>query len=252
MFSQSYLKKSGESFFERAEFFPKLGRLFVVLSLLSCLVSGPVWAQEAAEKPAEAPAEKPAEKPAEPPAEKPEEKPAEGKPLKAKIYFQDADPKPLFEGLSRTFHVQFEGVDAIKGKYPDRKIILYPDATGRNRTTNTVDMDNTNHAILRKAGFNLVFDESGNPPIEDRTTLINMKIQSMGGEITFHVHERCVNLINSLRQRQYKNGVPEKDNVTDHGCDCMDYVVWHLFNTANSVRQYSASVFQPPRRRKYR
>lgn len=140
-------------------------------------------------------------------------------------------------------------VDAIRYRYPDRKIILYPDATGRNRSANTVDTDNTNHAILRKAGFNLVFDNSGNPPIEDRTILINSKILSMDSSITFKVHEGCTNLINSLRSRQYKNGIPEKDNVTDHGCDCADYVVWQLFNTANNVRQYSVSVIQDAKKR---
>lgn len=136
----------------------------------------------------------------------------------------------------------------IQLKYPNRKIILYPDATGRNRTTNTVDADNTNHAILKQAKFRLVFDHSGNPPIEDRTVLINSKILSMDGKITFKVHERCSNLVNALRSREYKNGVPEKDNITDHGCDCMDYVIWHLFNTAGSFRQYSAHVRQPSHR----
>lgn len=142
-------------------------------------------------------------------------------------------------------------IDAIKYKYPDRKIILYPDATGRNRTANTVDINNTNHQILRDGGYNLVFDEAGNPPIEDRTILINSKILSMNGEITFKVHERCSNLINSLRSRQYKNNVPEKDNVTDHGCDCTDYVTWHLFSTANSRRQYGNAMMAHKRLRRH-
>ena len=141
-------------------------------------------------------------------------------------------------------------VDAIKYKYPDRKIILYPDATGRNRSTNTVDIENTNHKILRDAGFNLVFGADGNPPIEDRTILINSKILSMDGVITFKVHESCVNLINSLRSRQYKKGMPEKDNVTDHGCDCLDYVSWHLYSKTAMVRQYSASYVKSARQNK--
>jgi hypothetical protein len=129
--------------------------------------------------------------------------------------------------------------DVIKAKYPNNKVLLYPDATGRNRTANTVDINNTNHAILRKAGFKLIFSDAGNPPIEDRTVLINSKILSGNGKITFRVHERCTNLIHSLKQRQYKNGIPEKDNITDHGCDCMDYVIWHLYSKVNTVRQYN-------------
>lgn len=138
-------------------------------------------------------------------------------------------------------------VNAIKNKYTGRKIIIYPDATGRNRTANTTDVNNTNHEILRRAGFQLVFDQSGNPPIEDRTILVNAKIRSMAGDSTFYVHERCSILIDSLRQRQYKNGLPEKDGVVDHGCDCMDYVAWHLFNQKTGAVQYTATTIQPHR-----
>jgi len=132
-------------------------------------------------------------------------------------------------------------VKAIRFKYPNRKILLYPDATGRNRSTNTVDVNNTNHKILTDAGFNLIFNTAGNPPVEDRTVLINSKICDGNGNITFKVHERCVNLINSLNIRQNKKGLPEKDGVTDHGCDCMDYVIWYLFNHGNRFNQYSAT-----------
>ena len=129
----------------------------------------------------------------------------------------------------------------IKRRYSNYNVVLYPDASGRNRSTNTVDVNNTNHQLLRTAGYNLVFSHSGNPPREDRTILINSKIKAMDGNITFTVQERCKNLINSLQKRQFKNGLPEKDNITDHGCDCMDYVIWHLFANVNKVSQYSGS-----------
>jgi len=127
-------------------------------------------------------------------------------------------------------------VQEIRRRYPDRNIILYPDATGRNRSTNTVDPQNTNHTILRQAGFPLKFDHSGNPPIEDRTILVNTKIQTADGTRTLYVDNKCKNLIYALQTRTYKDGKPIKDNVTDHGCDCLDYVLWHLFNTRNKMR----------------
>ena len=132
-------------------------------------------------------------------------------------------------------------VTEMKRRYPNHKVILYPDASGRNRSTNTVDVNNTNHKILRDAGYNLVFAHSGNPPREDRTILVNSKIKAMNGTITFTVQERCRNLIMSLQKRQYKNGLPEKDNITDHGCDCMDYTIWNLFAKLGQVLQYNGA-----------
>lgn len=123
----------------------------------------------------------------------------------------------------------------IKRRYPDRQIVLYPDATGRNRSTNTVDPQNTNHQILKAAGFPLKFEHGGNPPIEDRTILLNSKIRPMVGEPTLHVHKDCKKIIYALSTRTYKDGKPIKDNISDHGCDCLDYVSWQLFNSRNAM-----------------
>jgi hypothetical protein len=127
-------------------------------------------------------------------------------------------------------------VTEIQRRYPNRQVILYPDATGRNRSANTVDTQNTNHHILRTAGFPLRFDNSGNPPIEDRIILLNSKIRAANGNITIKVHRRCRGLIYALSTRTFKDGKPIKDNVTDHGCDCIEYVVWHNFNTRNQLQ----------------
>lgn len=131
----------------------------------------------------------------------------------------------------------YELAKRLKAYVGDKRCILYPDATGRNRSANTVDPENTNHAILRQHGFNLAFDHAGNPPIEDRTILVNSKIRSAAGAITMYVDPKCKTLINSFEKRQYHNGKPAKDNITDHATDCLDYVAWHLFNNRNGVIQ---------------
>lgn len=130
--------------------------------------------------------------------------------------------------------------EAIKRKTQGFNVILYPDASGRNRDVSNIDPDNTNHQILRSFGFNLVFENSGNPPIEDRTILLNSKIKPMSGEPTFYVNEKCKDLINGLYKRTYKNGKPVKDNITDHGLDCVDYVTWNLFSNRNQVSQHAS------------
>lgn len=127
--------------------------------------------------------------------------------------------------------------EEIKRRTAGFNVIMYPDASGRNRDVSNIDPENTNHQILRSMGYNLVFDSKGNPPIEDRTILLNSKIKPMVGEPTFYVNERCKGLITGLQKRTYKNGKPIKDNITDHGLDCVDYVTWHCFSNRNAMVQ---------------
>lgn len=130
-------------------------------------------------------------------------------------------------------------VAEIRKRYPNRKIIIYPDASGRNRNTSSIDINNTNHQVLRAAGLPLIFDHKGNPPIEDRTQLLNAKILSASGTRTFFVLRKCKQLTKSLTVRTYKNGIPEKDGINDHCNDALDYVLWHLFSNRNAVSQTS-------------
>jgi len=128
-------------------------------------------------------------------------------------------------------------IQEFKRRYPGRRLIIYPDASGRNRSANTVDPNNTNHQLLRASGYNLVFDSSGNPPIEDRIILLNNKIKPMTSEPTFFVSDNCKEVIFSLTRRTYKNNKPIKDNITDHTCDAIEYAVWQLFNSQNTITQ---------------
>jgi len=130
-------------------------------------------------------------------------------------------------------------VAELKKRYPGRQLLIYPDASGRNRNTSSIDVNNTNHQVLRQAQFNLIFDHKGNPPIEDRTQLLNAKILSASGTRTLFVLKKCKQLIKSLTVRTYKNGIPEKDGVNDHCNDALDYVLWHLFSERNAVSQTS-------------
>lgn len=130
-------------------------------------------------------------------------------------------------------------VNIIKQRYGGRQIVIYPDASGRNRNTASIDINNTNHSLLREAGFNLVFDHKGNPPIIDRNILINAKILSAAETTTLYVHSRCKQMIRSFQTHAYKNGMPFKDGINDHAIDAMSYLVWHLFSKRNTASQTS-------------
>jgi len=59
----------------------------------------------------------------------------------------------------------------------------------------------------------------------------------MTSEPTFFVSDNCKEVIFSLTRRTYKNNKPIKDNITDHTCDAIEYAVWQLFNSQNTITQ---------------
>lgn len=125
----------------------------------------------------------------------------------------------------------------VRAKYGNRRMIVYPDASGRNRSSSSIDVNNTNHQLLRTAGFNLVFDHSGNPSIEDRIIILNGLIQPMEGEPSFFVHKSCTRTIDGLSKRTYKGDKPDKTSGHDHTCDCIEYTIWHHFANRNGFTQ---------------
>jgi hypothetical protein len=160
--------------------------------------------------------------------------------MNAVVGFRRDNKMFIIDEINQKFHNAntHSMVQEIKRRYPNKKILIYPDASGRNRTTNTVDADSTNHRILRQAGFELVFDHSGNPSIEDRIILLNSIIKPMIGETKFFVDKKCKNLIYSLEHRMYHNGKPDKSSGTDHSCDANEYLFFQLFKeSGNQIRQ---------------
>ena len=126
-------------------------------------------------------------------------------------------------------------IAAIKEKYPNRDIIICPDASGRNRSSGSVDYNSSNHKLLRAAGFPLKFQHAGNPNIEDRVILNNGLILNANGKRRLFVDPKCKQTIKFLTQRPYKDGIPLKDGKIDHMADAFDYCVWEAFSSGNGV-----------------
>lgn len=126
----------------------------------------------------------------------------------------------LDEILSKnTFNV----VENIKEKYKGHKITIYPDASGKNNSTNSSKSDID---ILREAGFKIVAP-SKNPRIVDRVNSVNnlMKINNFLINV-----DNCPSLTKALEQQVYdKNGKPEKQDgiagSTDDYLDAMGYFI---------------------------
>ena len=115
-------------------------------------------------------------------------------------------------------------VDVIKEKYPDHKIMIYPDASGQN--TSSKSSTESDHSILRQAGFSVYVDGS-NPRVKDRVNAVNAMILNSKGERRFKVNTNtCPELTEGLEQQIYdKQGMPDKTAGVDHLNDGQGYFI---------------------------
>ena len=113
----------------------------------------------------------------------------------------------------------------------DRRIIACPDPTGGARKTSGVGV--TDHAILRRSGFNV---QSPRSPwkIRDKITAVNTGLMDASGVRRVKIHPRCKELIKSLRTLTYSpgTGLPNKNLGVDHAFDAFGYLVLQQFNLA--------------------
>lgn len=120
-----------------------------------------------------------------------------------------------------------EACDEIKVRYPQRRIIVCPDPSGRNRTTASL---NTNFTILEAAGF-VVDAPNRAPMVTDRVNAVQSLLRSADQSVRLYVHPRAGALIRTLEGQQYKVGtsIPAKTGL-DHAGDALGYLVWQQFN----------------------
>lgn len=115
-------------------------------------------------------------------------------------------------------------VGAIKEKYPDKIIVIYPDASGGG--TNTTDASTSDLIIIKEAGFKIQANKA-NPRVKDRVNSLNAMICNSKGNRRYFINEEmCPCSVEALEQQVYdKNGAPDKTNDKDHPCDEIGYFV---------------------------
>lgn len=123
----------------------------------------------------------------------------------------------------------------IKKRYGHRNLIIYPDASGRNRNQET---GGSNHKLLKGAPYNfpLKFSHSGNPLITNRINVCNSVMCNAVGVRRLLIHPRCESLLKTLTRQTYdKNGAPEKQSGLDHAGDAFGYVLYYLYKQMGST-----------------
>jgi len=115
----------------------------------------------------------------------------------------------------------------IKRRYSNRRIYVYPDASGGNRSTNAAQTD---IQILETYGFS---NQSGrsNPAVRDRVAAVQAVLENGKGQVRLQVTKNCKRTIECLELQSYtEKGDPDKDAGYDHMNDALGYVIWRLFN----------------------
>lgn len=129
--------------------------------------------------------------------------------------------------------------ERLKREFPNRRIIVCPDASGSQRNSATED---TNHSIIRKHGF-IIRAPKKNPSVESRVQSVNMLLENALGERRLFIDPKCEKCIESLRFQQ-KDGSdrPDKKGGYDHMADAIGYLVMQTFPYQRAV--FSSKVLR--------
>lgn len=111
-------------------------------------------------------------------------------------------------------------IEAIKTKYPNHSIRVYPDASGGSRKT--VDASISDISLLESARF-AVYANASNPYVKDRILATNSAFDH--GRLFINDVE-CPEYARCMEQLAYdKNGVPDKKSNLDHLPDAGTYPI---------------------------
>ena len=115
-------------------------------------------------------------------------------------------------------------IEHIQLRYPNKKIVVYPDASGKNRKT--VGADETDIKLLKKAGFTVKAKES-NPRVKSRINAVNAMFCNANGDRKLFVNkDKCPETHGCLEQQVYDGrGEPDKKGGKDHQNDAFGYFI---------------------------
>ena len=117
-----------------------------------------------------------------------------------------------------------EMCEEIKTRYQNKKIVVYPDPSARQRKTSAGGF--TDLSILKNAGFDVKCKNTA-PLIRDRINAVNAKLKNVNGKNSLFIVKSCKNVIKSIERQIYKEGthVPDKDSGYDHMNDALGYLI---------------------------
>lgn len=127
-------------------------------------------------------------------------------------------------------------IKRIKKTYPNRNIIVYPDASGNARKSSAAT-GTTDFSLLRKADFKIKA-RNKQPRIIDSVNCVNSMLQDAAGNCRmFFAKDKCTRTIASMEQTAWKPGgttgmdtaVIDKSKNNEHFSDGVRYITEMLY-----------------------
>jgi hypothetical protein len=127
----------------------------------------------------------------------------------------------------------------IRQRADGRKVYVYPDASGGNRSTNA---SRTDIQILESYGFSNQSPKA-NPPVRDRVASVQALLENGKGEVRLQIASHCKRTIECLELQSYSEaGDPDKDAGYDHMNDALGYLVYRDFSMLHARAGRSTGI----------
>lgn len=149
-------------------------------------------------------------------------------PMSGVVAVRDGDDLHLIDEIVIYASNTDEMVDEIRQRYPDNKIMVFPDPASNQRKTSAGGR--TDLSILQNAGFTVKV-RNRHPAVRDRINAVNSRLLSSAGERHLFIDPKCKQVIAGLERQTYKDGTsqPDKESGFDHMNDALGYLVEYLF-----------------------
>ena len=123
-------------------------------------------------------------------------------------------------------------IRVIKERWGEHRIIVYPDATGKNREANNASLSDI--SLLQQAKFE-VKHRGTNPAVKDRVMSTNKQFEV--GALWVNA-KACPTVASNFEQQAYDaNGEPDKKSGHDHQNDASTYPIVYEFPIAKRILQ---------------
>lgn len=132
-------------------------------------------------------------------------------------------------------------ITLIQRDYKDHPVMVYPDASGKSRSTKNASESDL--ALLRQAKFTVCVNPR-NPAVKDRVLSMNAQIHKLGVRNYRVSQDRCPVYVECLEQQPYDaNGEPDKSSGHDHANDAGGYYIayrWPIVKPTATVTSLRA------------
>jgi len=161
-------------------------------------------------------------------------------PMSAVVAVRAADECHILAALEVKTSNTTEMAAELKAKYPNRRIIICPDPSGKARKT-SAPVGQTDFTILEHAGFEVRAPNAA-PLVVDRINNAQAMYRT-DQRRRVRIHPDAKPLITALVNLTYKEGTsqPDKKSGFDHICDAMDYLLWQEFNVLAPAQVWGSS-----------